>query len=195
MATEVNEQGNDLKFAVKLVSSHQGINDYDLFGHPVARRACVADGIANGDMFNVYCVGSIKIGVEWRNGFLRSILESEAINDLVQKASTTMLAVTHRSREIYMAWDELHGVEFERLQRMVSDSERLVDEARATLRLREERLALRREHLRALSHRFPRPYAKEGVLAPFMEALRPFFPGVSGLTGGRRLPDECVRRV
>ena len=178
MATQKEEQGNNLVFEAILTESANGFDDYDVKGHPVVHRVCPAHDIKTGDIFNAYCEDGIKIGVAWRGGILASLNESAEIGRLVQLKLASVQVVMNRSHEIYETWDSVYGAERLRLQRMAAEAERLVDEARETLRKREERLAYRRDALRVNEERFPRPHKREGVLVPFMDALRPYFEGL-----------------
>jgi hypothetical protein len=45
-----------------LVSSEHGFDDFEVCNLPHVHRACVGQGIKNGDIFNVYCGDSTKLG-------------------------------------------------------------------------------------------------------------------------------------
>lgn len=68
---------------LKLVSSENGFEDYDVVDHPVLRRVCVPNGIRKGQHFNVYHSESSKSGAKWLGSLERSLtkwLEQEQAN-------------------------------------------------------------------------------------------------------------------
>jgi hypothetical protein len=60
-----------------LFTDANGYQDFDIVGHPVAKRAAVSDNINRGDIFNVYCHDGRKVGVTWRGSLEASISASK----------------------------------------------------------------------------------------------------------------------
>lgn len=56
-----------------LVSSEHGFDDFDVCNLPHVHRACVGHGIKNGDIFNVYCGESTKLGGVWCGEVVKSL--------------------------------------------------------------------------------------------------------------------------
>jgi hypothetical protein len=64
---------NDYRYV--LHTDKNGYSDYDVEGHPVVKRACVAPTLKKGDRFNLYCHDGSKVGAVWR-GDLRSSIDA-----------------------------------------------------------------------------------------------------------------------
>ena len=56
-----------------LVSSEHGFDDFDVAGLAKVHRASVGHDIKNGNVFNVYCEGSTKLGGIWKGTLERSL--------------------------------------------------------------------------------------------------------------------------
>lgn len=54
------------KVLATLVSSEHGFDDYDVSGIECVHRITVGRGIKRGDICNVYCAGSVKLGAPWQ---------------------------------------------------------------------------------------------------------------------------------
>lgn len=65
-------QFGDAEAQVYRVNSEHGYDDYDVIGHPVVHRITVGHGIKKGDIFNVYCVDSRKVGGQWTGSLVPS---------------------------------------------------------------------------------------------------------------------------
>lgn len=65
-------QFGDAEAQVYRVNSEHGYDDYDVIGHPVVHRITVGHGIKKGDIFNVYCADSRKVGGQWTGSLVPS---------------------------------------------------------------------------------------------------------------------------
>lgn len=63
-----------------LVASEHGFDDFAVAGLAKVHRATVGHGIKNGDVFNVYCDGSVKRGGIWKGTLERSLAHFRAAN-------------------------------------------------------------------------------------------------------------------
>lgn len=60
---------------ITLVTAEHGYDDFDIDGVQRVNRACVPHGIKRGDIFNVYCDDSVKLGATWKGSLERSLAD------------------------------------------------------------------------------------------------------------------------
>lgn len=60
---QVQQEG---KVLATLVSSEHGFDDYEVSGIECVHRITVGRGIKRGDLCNVYCADSVKLGAPWQ---------------------------------------------------------------------------------------------------------------------------------
>ncbi|TXT25427.1 MAG: Uncharacterized protein FD131_4628 [Rhodocyclaceae bacterium] len=63
-----------MPITTRLLSSEHGFDDFDVLGLDKVHRVCVGHGIKKGDIFNVYCDDSSKLGATWRGTLASSLL-------------------------------------------------------------------------------------------------------------------------
>lgn len=65
---------NQPQIDITLVSKENGFKDYDITGHPVVHRITVGHNIRKGEVFNVYCTESRKIGGIWQGSMEKTLI-------------------------------------------------------------------------------------------------------------------------
>lgn len=72
------------KLSVELVSEEwqgKGYDDYDVSGIDGVHRITVGHGIGRGDVCNVYCAQSCKLGAEWKGSVQATLIYFAATNE------------------------------------------------------------------------------------------------------------------
>lgn len=70
-----------------LTSSENGFDDYDVEGIPCVHRVCIGQGIKKGDIFNVYCSDSVKLGGAWQGTLEKSLDHLKLHSGLIELQS------------------------------------------------------------------------------------------------------------
>lgn len=88
-----------------LVSSEHGFDDYDVEGIPTVHRVTVGHGIRKGDLFNVYCEESRKIGAVWHGTLQKSLehLADRLASEVLESKPSEEDAACANQRERHVA--------------------------------------------------------------------------------------------